>query len=215
MQSPFDRRATFHSYPPRATRDLPHDGGLMVVLRGTGILRSEATSRILAPGDTMLLGSGKSTFTASAAGAELLHERVHEALRGAPASSSDSAWPSAAAVHGDRRATEALRHMQAELGRNWTVEDLARSVGASRTTFARIFKATAGESPLKHLTRLRLSRAAELLRHSDLALAEIAEHVGYRSEFAFNRAFKRHLGSAPGLFRRTTRSAPTMRAVAA
>jgi AraC-like DNA-binding protein len=96
----------------------------------------------------------------------------------------------------------ALRSMQLEPAKAWTVEKLARSLGLSRAAFARRFVAFTGRSPMRYLTELRLGLAASLLENTDAGLAEIASHVGYASEFAFNRAFKRHHGIAPGQFRR-------------
>lgn len=83
----------------------------------------------------------------------------------------------------------------------WTVELLARAVGLSRPAFARQFLRLMRYSPMHYLTCRRMQRAAELLRQSDSSLAEIASEVGYRSEFAFSRAFKRHYRAAPSVYR--------------
>jgi transcriptional regulator GlxA family with amidase domain len=103
----------------------------------------------------------------------------------------------------DRRIARAIALIHAEPGRRWTVEELARAVGLSRPSFARQFLRHGGTSPARYLATVRLDLAAELLRGSDAGLAEIAAQVGYDSEFAFNRAFKRHHGVAPGVFRRS------------
>jgi AraC-like DNA-binding protein len=92
--------------------------------------------------------------------------------------------------------------MRAEPERRWTVAELARRAAMSRPVFARKFTAEFGRSPLRYLTELRMERAAELLRGSELGLAEIGERVGYASEFAFNRAFKRWSAVPPGTYRR-------------
>ena len=102
----------------------------------------------------------------------------------------------------DRRVARALTLLQAEPAKRWTVERLARAVGLSRAAFARRFAAVSGCSPLRYLTELRLALAAHRLEHTDDSLAEVAQHVGYTSEFSFSRAFKRQHGVAPGLFRR-------------
>ena len=102
----------------------------------------------------------------------------------------------------DRAIARALSMLHAEPQQRWTVERLARAVGLSRAQFARRFVAVNGSSPLRYLTDLRLALAASLLESSDASLAEIATHVGYFSEFAFSRAFKRRHGVAPGSFRR-------------
>jgi AraC-like DNA-binding protein len=95
--------------------------------------------------------------------------------------------------------------MRDETSRRWTVSALARRAGMSRAVFARRFSAEFGSSPLRYLTERRRDQAAELLRSSELPLAEIAERVGYLSEFAFNRAFKRHFLVPPGSYRRSAR----------
>jgi transcriptional regulator GlxA family with amidase domain len=116
----------------------------------------------------------------------------------------------------DRQVQRAIALMREQLERRWTVTALARGVGLSRPVFARRFVEQTGLSPLRYLARTRMERAAELLRESDAALAQIGTLVGYDSEFAFNRAFKRHHQLAPGSFRRrfSFPSAPVFRAAA-
>ena len=102
----------------------------------------------------------------------------------------------------DRRIERALELLDRDLSRNWTVEQLARAVGLSRPVLARQFVRVLQLSPMRYLARRRMQVAAQLLLQSDASLAEIANHVGYRSEFAFGRAFKQHHGLPPGTFRR-------------
>lgn len=102
----------------------------------------------------------------------------------------------------DLRVAQALGLMCSQLEKRWTVESLARKVGLSRAAFAKRFVRSTGLSPLRYLCQLRLERAAELLRSSDASLGELSDVVGYASEFAFSRAFKRRYGVAPGVFRR-------------
>lgn len=102
----------------------------------------------------------------------------------------------------DRRIERALELLDRDLSKYWTVEQLARAVGLSRPVFARQFVRMLELSPMRYLARRRLQVAAHLLRSSDASLAEIATHVGYRSEFAFGRAFKQQHGLPPGTFRR-------------
>lgn len=97
----------------------------------------------------------------------------------------------------------ALARIHAEPGIAWTVEGLAREAGLSRAAFARRFAAEVGEPPLAYLTRWRMGIAARLLHVSEASIAELAGRVGYESEFAFSRAFKRNRGLAPAVFRRT------------
>lgn len=101
----------------------------------------------------------------------------------------------------DRQISHALRLMHRQGERPWTIEALATRVGMSRSAFAARFKALVGEAPLEYLTRCRMQKAAELLRESDMKLFEIATRIGYASEGAFNKAFKRHMGTTPGRFR--------------
>ena len=92
----------------------------------------------------------------------------------------------------------------------WTVSTLARRVGLSRTRLAERFTHFLAESPMAYLTKWRLKLSAELLQSSDDSVAEIATAVGYSSEAALNRAFKREFGSPPAQFRRWKRK--TLRA---
>ena len=94
----------------------------------------------------------------------------------------------------------ALMHDRPE--ETWTVETLASAVGLSRSGFAARFRATVGEPPLEYLGGWRMTKAAQLLRESDDSTSEVAERVGYQSDAAFNRAFKRWEGKGPGAYRR-------------
>ena len=107
----------------------------------------------------------------------------------------------------NERLAPALRAMLAEPERPWTVATLAERCHLSRASFARLFSAHAGGSPLELLTTLRMELAARLLTRGTQDTATIGEAVGYRSEAAFNRAFTRHAGSAPGRFRRAAAAA--------
>jgi AraC-like DNA-binding protein len=102
----------------------------------------------------------------------------------------------------DRRLAASIRAMHGDLARQWTVETIAREAGLSRSTFAATFKAVTGDTPLDYLTRWRMYRAKVLLRGSELSLMEIAERVGYDTDTALSRAFRRSEGVAPGSWRR-------------
>lgn len=84
----------------------------------------------------------------------------------------------------------------------WTVASLARAANASRTVLAERFAALVGVPPMQYLTQWRISLAAHLLRGGTLSVSRIAEQVGYESEAAFSRAFKREYGLPPGAWRR-------------
>ncbi|MFZ6759503.1 AraC family transcriptional regulator [Undibacterium sp. Ji50W] len=110
----------------------------------------------------------------------------------------------------DRRIGAALHLLHKDVASNWTVEALAAAAGMSRSGFALRFKEKVGESPLEYLTRWRMFRAGHLLRHTDKPMIDIADSVGYESEAAFNKAFKRLTGAAPGAFRRNAKLAATL-----
>ncbi len=101
----------------------------------------------------------------------------------------------------DSRVERALQLLNEDISRRWTVDTIARCVGLSRPAFARRFLRAIGQAPMRYLTGRRMQLAAALLLGSDQSLAEVAVEVGYRSEFAFSRAFKRHHRVAPATFR--------------
>jgi AraC-like DNA-binding protein len=83
----------------------------------------------------------------------------------------------------------------------WTIADLAREVGLSRSVLAERFRRYLDEPPMSYLTRWRLQLGAQMLKSSSRSVAEIAAEVGYESEAAFNRAFKREYRVPPAHFR--------------
>src|SRR5215467_4276590 len=95
----------------------------------------------------------------------------------------------------------ALKLVHAAPARRWTAEDLAREAGSSRTVLAERFNALLGKPPIEYVTSWRLQLAADRLRGSPESIASIAADVGYESEAAFNRAFKRVTGVTPGRWR--------------
>jgi AraC-like DNA-binding protein len=95
----------------------------------------------------------------------------------------------------------ALQIVHSDPARRWTVDDLAREAGTSRTVLAERFNAILSQAPIEYVTGWRMQLAAERLRRSDDSLATIAADVGYESEAAFNRAFKRVTGVTPGSWR--------------
>jgi hypothetical protein len=83
-----------------------------------------------------------------------------------------------------------------------------RSQPLASLAFSARFSRVVGEAPLQYLTRWRIHRAMGWLREGRAGLSEVAERVGYESEAAFSKAFKRHVGVAPGAWRRSLTSAP-------
>jgi AraC-like DNA-binding protein len=90
----------------------------------------------------------------------------------------------------------------------WTLARLAKEVGTSRSVLAERFTRLVGMPPMQYLARWRMQMAATLLRTTTAGLAEIAERVGYGSEAALSRAFKRSLGVAPAYYRRDPAADP-------
>ncbi|NUS45377.1 MAG: AraC family transcriptional regulator [Mycobacteriaceae bacterium] len=105
-------------------------------------------------------------------------------------------------AYGDPMVGTAMRMMQHEPDRPWTVADLATAVGASRAALARRFTDLVGAPPMAFLTEWRLALAADLLRGTDATLESVARKVGYSSAFALSTAFKRHHGVSPREYRR-------------
>jgi AraC-like DNA-binding protein len=89
----------------------------------------------------------------------------------------------------------------------WTIAELAREVGLSRSSLVQRFTKYLSEPPMAYLIRWRLQLAARALASTSRGVAEIAEGVGYESEAAFNRAFKREFGSPPARYRNEHRAA--------
>lgn len=104
-------------------------------------------------------------------------------------------------VLAERRLQAALNGMLEVPEKPWTLEDLADASHMSRATFARLFKQAANATPADVLAQLRMARAARLLDEGRAA-GEVGEAVGYQSEAAFNRAFKRQYGTGPGAYRK-------------
>jgi AraC-like DNA-binding protein len=102
----------------------------------------------------------------------------------------------------DRFVARALTLMHARPAHPWTVEELASRVGMSRSGLAQRFADLLGVPPMQYLAQWRLQLAAQQLRLGDRSLALVAEDVGYESEAAFNRAFKREFGVPPATWRR-------------
>lgn len=121
--------------------------------------------------------------------------------------SETSGWAGAFA---DPAVAAALRAIHDDPARAWTVPMLSAVAGVSRATLTRRFAATVGEPPLTYLTRWRMLTAARLLRESELSIAAVARRVGYGSEFAFAKAFKRAYGLAPGRYRNAPETTPAL-----
>ena len=106
----------------------------------------------------------------------------------------------------DPRIAVALSKIHSAPAEPWSVASLSRAAGMSRSSFADRFVALLGEPPNRYLTRWRVLLATRLLRSPGTSTAEVAARVGYESEAAFARAFRRVLGITPGAFRRENQS---------
>ncbi len=105
----------------------------------------------------------------------------------------------------DRRISIALRGVHADPSHAWTLEELAKRSGMSRTSFAVRFREVVGLPPLTYVTNWRMRLAERELSETDHSVADIAWSVGYGSESAFSNAFSRATGRSPGRFRREAR----------
>jgi AraC-like DNA-binding protein len=105
----------------------------------------------------------------------------------------------------DRYVSAALRAIHENPAEPWTLDALAREAGLSRSMLSERFSDLVGTSPMQYLSNLRLQLAASLLERQGASITRIAADVGYGSDAAFNRAFKRHVGVAPGVWRRRMR----------
>ncbi|MDH6231733.1 AraC-like DNA-binding protein [Mesorhizobium soli] len=137
-------------------------------------------------------------------GRDLILERLVEillieALRAAPA---QAAQPGLLRGLGDPRIAAALRSMHGDVERSWTIPDLAREAGMSRSAFFDRFVRMVGVRPMAYLLAWRMAAAKNLLRSGGVALDEVARRIGYGSASTFSTAFSRHVGLPPGRFMR-------------
>ncbi len=128
--------------------------------------------------------------------------RLH--LANAPAA--DHGW---IAALGDPVLAPVLSLMHGEPDRKWTVAELAAAVAVSRSQLDERFRAVLGRSPILYLTEWRMHLAEELLATTELGVVDVAHRVGYRSEEAFSRAFKRARGMSPTPWRQARAHRPT------
>lgn len=101
----------------------------------------------------------------------------------------------------DVRLSKAVKAMLQDASRPWTIEELAEISATSRATFARHFRSASGMTVGEFLTEFRMTKAGDLLQRGYCPVAEVAEAVGYDSEAAFGRAFRRSRGMTPSKFR--------------
>lgn len=105
-------------------------------------------------------------------------------------------------VVSDSQIARSLRLIRDHVDQPWTVPKMAAAVSMSRSAFTERFRGATGETPMQHLTRYRMTRAAEYLRSTQAGVREIARLTGYDSEVSVTKAFKRQFGVSPGAYRR-------------
>jgi len=103
----------------------------------------------------------------------------------------------------DKHMSIAITSMHNDPGDPWTLQSLAERVGMSRSVFALRFRETVGATPMEYLTRWRMLLAADRLKNSPDGLSAIAQSLGYESESAFGKAFRRVMGFSPRQYTRT------------
>jgi len=105
----------------------------------------------------------------------------------------------------DHHVARALALLHREMTRAWTADELGREVGLSRSALAERFTRLIGVAPMHYLASWRMQVAAQELRNRSASLVQVANKVGYQSEAAFSRAFKKAFGTAPATWRRSRR----------
>lgn len=106
----------------------------------------------------------------------------------------------------DPRLSRAIYAMHQQPGVNWSVAELAKEAGTSRSVFAERFLAATGTTPAKYLSELRMRLAIQYIRHEHQPIETVALRLGYGSLAAFSRAFKRIVGHAPGTLRESNQA---------
>jgi AraC-like DNA-binding protein len=96
----------------------------------------------------------------------------------------------------------ALYRMHTHPEEPWSLKSLARQCGMSRSAFAESFRRVVGQSPMNYLFEIRMRSASDMLSKTSLRVKEVSAHAGYNSPSAFNNAFKRSMGMAPGAYRK-------------
>ncbi|MDP0930077.1 AraC family transcriptional regulator [Paracoccus onubensis] len=170
-------------------------GLLLTLLPDLVVIRGEARL-------AMLIRLVADEARASRPGREVVLERLLEVLliEAFRASGGITAPPGLLRGLSDPQLSIALRALHADPARPWTVADLARMAGLSRSGFFARFEREVGRTPMAYLTDWRMSLAKDWLRRGDGSLSEIGTALGYGSASAFNTAFAREVGRPPGQY---------------
>jgi AraC-like DNA-binding protein len=172
---------------PRLLKVSVRDRGVAAWI-GSSVRHAIAESELLRPGSLIVLARLSEVLFA-----EAIRLHMDETPSGRPS------WLAALRDEYVGR-TLALLHEQPAFP--WTVHKLAKEVGLSRSALAQRFSGLIGAPPMQYLKRWRISLAAMRLRESNASILRIATDIGYESEGAFNRAFKREIGMPPAAWRR-------------
>ena len=158
------------------------------------------------PGLAAILGAMKSEVCSGRVGFAGILARLAEVaaamiVRGWVECGCDNASGLVAALR-DPRLARAILALHRQPGRNWTVEELALECHSSRSVFAERVQATSGTPPLRYASELRMHLASQWLGQGRLPVETVAQRLGYASQAAFSRAYKRITGQTPGVSRR-------------
>ena len=104
----------------------------------------------------------------------------------------------------DQKISQAISLIHTNPNAGWTVNDLAREIGMSRSRFAHRFKELMGSGPMAYLSEWRLQKSLQLLESSNLNVQQVALETGYKSAAAFTRAFSGQFGYSPTEYRQKT-----------
>lgn len=169
-------------------------------------LKSDGVGAWVLPMLQQAVNESRSRRSGSAAILERVSEMVFvDAARRCLESMPENASGWLAALR-DRHVGKAIALLHERPAEPWTIDELGKQVGLSRSALHERFSELVGMPPMQYLTNWRMQRGAQLLRQGNETVATIAQETGYDSEAAFARAFKRLVGQPPAAWRRTQRS---------
>ena len=173
------------------------------------VLRLEGRDPAAADWLDALLGMVRAEIAMPRSGADvslakLTDVLVTQVIRSYLEALDDSAGPGVGALR-DARIAKAIRLAHTNPEHPWTVKELAAEVAMSRSAFASTFRQLTGESPMRYVTRCRLTLAASYLADGNSSVFDVARRSGYDSEASLTKAFSRYYGMAPGAYRRRLR----------
>jgi AraC-like DNA-binding protein len=187
----------------RVTLDHPAAEGVMALLPEVIVARAPDGARKRWVLSTLTLLDEEPWPNGTASGVRSLVDALFVHALGSTTIESRSSLLAAAR---DEHIGRALALVHDAPGEPWTASELARRVGMSRTRFFDRFTALLGEPPARYLARWRVHAAADLMRRRDLSTTEVAERVGYSSEDALAKVFRRYVGVSPTEWRKRSQA---------